>query len=231
MTAGGTRAEPTLALERQLLRGRNWLIGLDEVGRGAVAGPVSVGAVAVDARTVAAGWPAGLRDSKLLRPARRSALAPVVRDWAPAVAVGHREAAEVDREGIIRSLQLAAVQALRGIEAAGVPVSQALLLLDGAHDWLSGRVAAAGVVVRPKADRDCVVVAAASVLAKVERDELMTTAHQQPGLRVYGWDANKGYGTPGHLAAIRQYGACDWHRRSWLHDSASPGLTRPGAVT
>jgi ribonuclease HII len=99
------------------------------------------------------------------------------------------------------------------------------VLLDGSHDWLTvpdqpellspdlGGVEAPPVTTRVKADMDCAAVAAASVLAKVERDGIMVgLAGQYPA---YGWDSNKGYGSPPHLEAIRQLGPCAEHRRSW----------------
>ena len=112
-TARGTRTtarpsgrRPSLRYERELLRGgARWLAAVDEVGRGSLAGPVSVGVVLVDLSVGTA--PTGLRDSKLLTPAHREALAPKLRRWAPAWAVGHASAGEIDAYGILPALRLA----------------------------------------------------------------------------------------------------------------------------
>ena len=91
------------------------------------------------------------------------------------------------------------------------------MLLDGSHDWLSPALARPlPVHTRVKADRDCVSVAAASVVAKVYRDRIMIEADaRHPG---YGWTGNKGYGSAGHFAAIAELGASEFHRRTWLHN-------------
>jgi ribonuclease HII len=220
---------PTLREERRLLREGHQLVGgMDEVGRGALAGPVSVGVVVVDLGVRSA--PTGVRDSKLLTPAAREALVPRLRRWAPAYAVGHAEPEEVDRYGIIVALRLAGRRAL-----ATLPVVPSCVILDGSHDWLTppvtapmlfdlellGRepapdvplVAEPAVVTRVKADLRCAAVAAASVLAKVERDAIMVArAGDHPE---YGWDGNKGYSAPEHGAALRRHGPCVQHRRSW----------------
>jgi ribonuclease HII len=220
----GSGRAPSLRFERRLLRdGVRLLAGVDEVGRGALAGPVSVGVVVIDADVRSA--PAGLRDSKLLTPAARERLAPRVRHWAVASAVGHASAAEIDAVGIIRALRLAAERAL-----AGLPTMPDHVLLDGSHDWLTRRPeqvdlfaaadpgdpllpAAPPVTTRVKADLTCSAVAAASVLAKTERDAIMRElAVTHPA---FGWDVNKGYAAPEHLAALQERGACAQHRRSW----------------
>lgn len=189
------------------------VVGVDEVGRGSLAGPVTVGAVLVLPATRSA--PGGVRDSKALTPQARLELVPNVRRWAPAWGVGHASATEIDVLGIIAALRVAAVRAMRNL---GRPIGA--ILLDGSHDWLSDCDAtlpefpgAGPVTMRIKADRDCSAVAAASVLAKVARDALMSELsadHQQ-----YGWAANKGYAAPEHLAALAHHGPTAHHRLSW----------------
>lgn len=213
--------EPTLDVERELAAvGADLVIGCDEVGRGALAGPVAVGVVAMhpDAGEI----PLGLRDSKLLSERRREAMFDAVNEWGVARAVGMASASEIDDLGIIASLALAARRALVMIEDSLAASTAPVVLLDGSHDWLApvlraeplARVPRLGVATRVKADRDCVSVAAASVLAKVVRDRLMVEADgRHPE---YGWAGNKGYGAPIHLAAIRSLGATDQHRRTWL---------------
>jgi ribonuclease HII len=213
---------PTRTVERALLRSGNALVaGMDEVGRGALAGPVSVGVVVVDLRTRTA--PTGLRDSKLLTPAAREALRAPLRRWGVARAVGHASAEEIDAIGIIAALRAAARRALAEVRAAGAWPDA--VILDGSHDWLTaprqGDLFAVdheceptpAVHLRVKADLTCAVVAAASVLAKCERDGLMVDLDaQHPG---YGWAVNKGYAVPDHLAALRRLGPSPQHRVSW----------------
>ncbi|ROP43742.1 ribonuclease HII [Pseudokineococcus lusitanus] len=212
---------PSLRVERALLREGHLLVaGVDEVGRGALAGPVTVGVVVVDATTRTA--PTGLRDSKLLLPEARRALVPRLRRWAVAGAVGHASAGEVDALGIVRALRLAGRRALAAPAVTAVTGGDgpALLLLDGNHDWLSTPVPRGAPRVDPwqvrtriKADLSCAAVAAASVLAKVERDGLMTDLAVREDR--YGWAVNKGYSAPEHAAALRRHGPCVHHRRSW----------------
>lgn len=222
---------PSLRVERQLLReGHPLVAGMDEVGRGSLAGPVSVGVLLVgpDTRTA----PQGLKDSKLLTPAVREELAPKVGRWAVSWAVGHAEPEEIDAVGIIAGLRLAGRRAL-----AQLPVQPSILILDGNHDWLSDPrepsllddlvdtpplpCAAPAVTTRIKGDMTCAAVAGASVLAKTTRDAIMVARHGDHPQ--YGWAGNKGYSAPDHLEALGTHGACPQHRRSWR----LPGLAAP----
>lgn len=230
---------PTLRYERELLRSRSeWTLlgGLDEVGRGALAGPVSVGLVVVAEHTRTA--PAGVRDSKLLAPAARERLEPRLRRWGLARAVGHASPAEIDEVGILAALRLAARRALAVVTDAGCAPD--VLLLDGSHDWFTdparvglfaelsgGDEAPIPVVTRVKADMRCASVAAASVIAKVERDAMMRElAAGDASLEHYGFAVNKGYSAPAHLDALRLHGPSVHHRRSWR----LPTATDPVAV-
>ncbi|MCK9795643.1 ribonuclease HII [Isoptericola sp. 4D.3] len=232
--------------ERSLLTGGARLVaGMDEVGRGALAGPVSVGVVVVDAATRTA--PQGLTDSKLLTPAARVAMVPQLERWGVAWAVGHAGPAEIDAHGIVAALRLAGRRALAQVRRTCGDVD--VVLLDGSHDWLSRgdvdlfEAAALDPVLGPdvpepavrtlvKADLQCSSVAAASVLAKVERDGLLVRlARQYPA---FAWDQNKGYSAPAHLDALRRHGPTPQHRRSWnlraLADDTAPGDAQvPGA--
>ena len=234
--------KPSLRVERQLQRdGHRVLCGMDEVGRGALAGPVTVGVVLIDESCRSA--PTGVKDSKLLTPAARVAMVPRIRRWALTYAVGHASPAEIDEIGIIAALRLAGCRAL-----AAVDIEPDLVILDGNHDWLTapdevGLFAFAGeqppatppVTTMIKADLKCSSVAAASVLAKVERDALMVAA--APDHPAYGWEENKGYAAPEHLAALEEYGATDLHRRSWRlpgvagHDDGVGPALETGAET
>ena len=210
-----TVVDPTLRLERAMHReGVRYVIGCDEVGRGAIAGPVAVGlsVVGVGIRK----HPDGLRDSKMLSEKRREELAPLARGWSHFSAVGLASAPEVDAIGIIAALALAGRRALTELHEAGVAIHESVVLLDGSHDWLTPALTKPPRVhTRVKADRDCASVAAASVIAKVHRDRLMIDADATiPG---YGWTGNKGYGSTEHYAAIDSLGPSELHRHTWLH--------------
>ncbi|MDN4475709.1 ribonuclease HII [Demequina sp. SYSU T00192] len=190
--------------------------GIDEAGRGALAGTVSVGVSVV---TRCDSWPDGLTDSKLLSAARREAMLEPLASFGVARAVGHASSAEIDEVGIVAALRLAARRALDAI-----PVAVDAVLLDGTHDWLTPPPAdlfsdhadeweAPPVTMIVKGDRACASIAAASVLAKVERDALMAAAHEDHP--EYGWDSNKGYGAASHLEALRTHGPSPLHRVSW----------------
>ncbi|GAA4481644.1 ribonuclease HII [Microbacterium panaciterrae] len=206
--------EPSLTLERRLLREHPILICLDEVGRGALAGPVAVGATVVDAAAARRRVPQGLRDSKLVPQKRRPEVAERAQAWAPASAVGWAESTEIDEVGIMRALGLAASRAIIAACADAYDASAALVILDGNHDYVSavhpGRLAVRSII---KADRDCASVAAASVLAKVARDALMVDL--SPAYPAYQWERNKGYASLEHRDAIRACGLTPHHRSSW----------------
>lgn len=192
---------------------------MDEVGRGALAGPVSVGVVVIDETVRSA--PVGVKDSKLLTEKARTVLVPRIQRWAVAHAVGHATADEIDEIGIMAALRLAGMRAL-----AGLGVVPDLVILDGNHDWLTAPTevglfafadgagpATPPVTTMVKADMKCSSVAAASVLAKVERDQRMVAlSREHPA---YGWALNKGYSAPEHLDALARLGPCELHRRSW----------------
>ncbi len=215
-------ADPTLQVERSLLPGRQGvIIGCDEVGRGALAGPVAVGVCAVDVR-VSSRVPHGLRDSKMLSEPRREELAPIARSWALAHGVGYASAEEIDTLGISACLGLAGKRALAELHAAGIDVAGSTILLDGQFDWLTpALVTPLSVRTRIKADRDCASVAAASVISKVARDRLMIEHHE--GFPDYGWVRNKGYASEEHRAAIVARGATRLHRHTWLTNIVAGG--------
>jgi len=210
-----TSALPDLEVEQGLIgEGFSVVIGLDEVGRGALAGPVSVGAVAW--------WPGagpppeGIRDSKLVPEKSRDALAASVKKWVSLVAIGHAQPQEIDQSGIVPSLGAAAVRAVSELVGRFAEGTKPIVLLDGSQDWLSAVLPSPiPVVTQVKADRDCLSVAAASLVAKVERDGLMREfAKEYP---VYGFDSHKGYGSAKHMAALREHGLSSIHRRSFVH--------------
>lgn len=204
---------PSLDVESEILRQCDFVIGIDEVGRGAIAGPVTVGAAVLTAEHTT--WPEGLRDSKTLTQRRRESIAPQLREWAT-VGLGWIDADRIDDAGIAKCLADAAVLAIEDLQSQGVDLGRCHVLLDGSHDWLSDVLPTPmPITVRAKADRDCVSVAAAACYAKVARDAYMQDASlREPH---YAWESNKGYGTVAHLAAIREHGASVLHRQTWLH--------------
>ena len=208
---------PTLDLELELISaGAKYVAGVDEVGRGALAGPVSVGVAIVSAETPQV--PPGLRDSKQIsRVAREKLIAPVS-TWVLEYAIGHVAASEIDQIGIVPALRLAWVRAHQQLS-----IKPDHVILDGKHNWILEPESdlfttpisdiVVPVTMKVKADAACASVSAASVLAKVARDDLMREAALiYPD---FGWEGNVGYGSSDHMAAIARLGPTDLHRKSW----------------
>ena len=210
---------PTTEVERSLGNFR-YVIGIDEVGRGAVAGPVAVGAFVLDLKTLDVGKiPTKLQDSKLMTEKSREAVFEELVSWQPGYAVGMVSAQEIDSHGIVASLAESAVRALKQlaeIESVkkALAENQVHILLDGTHNWLESVVSRIPITVRAKADRDCVSVAAAACLAKVTRDRLMVELAQE--YPMYQLDGHKGYASSTHIDALRLHGPSEIHRVSWL---------------
>ncbi|MBE2275022.1 MAG: ribonuclease HII [Rhodobacteraceae bacterium] len=181
-----------------LAGGAIFVVGVDEVGRGPLAGPVTAAAVRLDPARI----PPGLADSKTLTAARRERLS----DWLlshAACAIAHASVEEIDRLNILRASHLAMSRAV-----AQLPADFALI--DG-NRIPPGLPCPAEAVV--KGDATCLSIAAASIIAKVARDRIMVDlAQQHPG---YGWDRNAGYPTKAHLQALLDLGPTPWHRRSF----------------
>jgi len=208
-----------LEFERALLVQGEIVVGVDEVGRGALAGPMTVGAVAICSATDP---PDGLNDSKLLSALQRESLVEPLRAWAAAWSLGSVSAAEIDAWGLRLALAVAATRAINGLSL--VPTHA---LIDGSFNLLRApidvalgqtfppplRYGALPVTTVIKGDRRCATIAAASVLAKVHRDAEMVILDGE--LDAYGWASNKGYGAPLHLEAIRREGPSSHHRQSW----------------
>jgi ribonuclease HII len=174
------------------------VVGVDEVGRGPLAGPVTACAVRLDPDRI----PAGLRDSKLLTAQRREALFDEIMGLAE-VSVAHATVEEIDTLNILWASHLAMERAVAGLKADHA-------LIDG-NLVPKGLTCAATAIV--KGDAKSLSIAAASIVAKVTRDRIMVDlAQQHPG---YGWEANAGYPTKAHLEALQNLGVTPWHRRSF----------------
>ena len=221
---------PSLDNEKSLLcEGYDWIIGLDEVGRGSLAGPVMVGAAAIcknqiEAQTI----PEGLADSKLLTERRREDLFNPLQKWCTSWAVGSCTNKEIDEWGISYALGVAALKAIAKVEEdmqmSKKENPRIAAILDGPCDYIDkvANTFDAPFVPIPvkvhtlvKADRQCASVAAAAVLAKVTRDNLMVMLSKKPQYEAYGWAHNKGYGSLSHRNAIKEVGPSDLHRLSW----------------
>ena len=180
--------------------------GLDEAGRGALAGPVAVGAVILPpdekllSRTLN-----GVRDSKQMTPLERESLAPRIKEVARTWSVGFASAEEIDSQGIVPATRLAALRALEGLSL--VPH---YLLTDFRLELPHLDISQTALV---KGDTICLSIAAASVLAKTARDQLMCELDRH--YQGYGLGKHKGYGTQSHRYALRQLGISDIHRRSF----------------
>jgi ribonuclease HII len=185
--------------EAAIAMGAAVVVGVDEVGRGPLAGPVTACAVRLDPMRI----PKGIADSKVLKAARREALFTEI--WAIAdVSVAHASVDEIDQMNILRASHLAMQRAIAGIAA----VDHALI--DG--NMLPKGLSCPGQAII-KGDARCLSIAAASIVAKVTRDRIMVDlAQQHPG---YGWEHNAGYPTKAHLVALQNLGVTAHHRRSF----------------
>jgi ribonuclease HII len=194
---------------------------MDEVGRGAIAGPVAVGVALLDRQDTNSTnpWPAKLCDSKLISEKVRNEIVGPVSEWVSASAVGMVSASEIDSHGIVKALAAAGSDALAQILENQTLRQEiirdgAVIILDGSHNWLGAKASGIDVLVRTKADRDCVSVAAASVVAKVARDNLMIELAKR--IDGYGLEGHKGYASANHIEAVRTLGPSTEHRITWL---------------
>ena len=214
---------PTLDFENNLFsRGAKLIAGMDEVGRGCLAGPVSVGVAVISIENI--NPPENLADSKLLTHEQREELLPLVKTWVKDFAVGHASNNEIDEIGLTRALRRAGRRAL--VQLVTKPDH---LILDGKHNWLMPEKETQNmfeqefddgplsvdlkIITQIKADLTCASVAAASIVAKTTRDQMMAELSKE--FPNYFWAENKGYAAPEHLEAIKSFGATKYHRVSW----------------
>ena len=203
---------PSLRHERAHWDAGAVVAGVDEVGCGAWAGPVTYAAVVLP-RTRRM---YKLRDSKMLTPEERELLAGRLWRFALAIGIGHAGNDEIDRLGMSMARRLAARRAVQDL-----PLRPDVLLLDGSWDFLSDYGTHNERLVR--GDARCASIAAASIVAKVTRDQLMREL--APGHPAYAFASNKGYPTPTHREALATFGPCDLHRRSWTPIAALDQLS------
>jgi ribonuclease HII len=218
---------PGIRAERPHWEAGRVVVGVDEVGCGAWAGPVTVGAVVMpsDRRVYK------LRDSKVLQPAERERLAARIREVAIGIGIGHASNEEIDAHGLSEARRLAARRALDAL-----PVRPEVALLDGNWDFLAGYGTDNELLVG--GDGRSTSIAAASIVAKVTRDAMLR-AWDADHPR-YAFASNKGYPSPPHRAALREHGPCALHRHSWAPIVAlrqgqlfgqAAGLDHPSEVT
>ncbi|MCL2217547.1 MAG: ribonuclease HII [Defluviitaleaceae bacterium] len=179
--------------------------GIDEAGRGPLAGPVVACALVLPEGLIIE----GVNDSKKVTALRREKLAAIIKENAVAYAFGIVDAAEIDRINILRATLLAMEQAVSALEVEGQALRPRVALVDGTI----APVCPCPVIYIVKGDSLCHLIAAASILAKVERDTIMEDLHKK--YPEYGFDKHKGYGTAAHREALRQHGLCPQHRRSF----------------
>lgn len=190
-----------------------WLCGIDEAGRGPLAGPVFAAAVVLgeEGRKIA-----GLNDSKKLSAMRRDALAVLIKSQAHAWAIASATAIEVDQLNILQATMLAMFRAVEQLPEANASMSRHIVI-DGTQiprslkPWAASRNIK--VIAQPSADADVQEVSAASILAKTARDAYMLDVHAR--FPHYGFAAHKGYGTAAHMAVLTEHGPCDEHRLSF----------------
>jgi ribonuclease HII len=201
----GPRPLPTILEEEALwASGYPCVAGVDEVGRGPLAGPVYAAAVILDCHD-RPGWLSELRDSKVLTAPERERLAMAIRCEAPAWGIGWASVSEIDAWGITRANYTAMLRAI------------ARLAQTPAHVLIDGPLVIPGNTLPQRAivdgDATCASIAAASIIAKVARDEVMCGLDRW--YPEYGFASHKGYATSSHLRQIEQHGLCPQHRRSW----------------
>lgn len=188
-------------MERQIRsRGFSCVAGIDEAGRGPLAGPVVAAAVILPAEA----FLPQVQDSKLLRPAQREVCFQAIMACARAVSVGLMDAEEIDCINILRATHQAMLKAVQGLK-----IAPEYLLIDGPIR-LPLNVPQEGII---RGDRCCLSIAAASIIAKVHRDRLMCQYHLS--YPAYRFDLHKGYPTAAHLQALRSHGPCPLHRKSF----------------
>ncbi len=177
----------------------NYIVGVDEAGRGAWAGPMTVGAVVLDDELE------GLTDSKILTKENRKRLSSLIYEASLWAKVGWVWPDEIDKLGLTDATKLAIERAIQGLDLKGMKI-----IIDGNINYLSHIVNSRCII---KADQSVPAVSAASIIAKVARDEYMTELSDE--FPKYGFDKHVGYGTKAHSDNLKIYGICEHHRLSF----------------
>ncbi|MDO4508164.1 MAG: ribonuclease HII [Candidatus Saccharibacteria bacterium] len=204
------------------------ILGIDEVGRGPLAGPLVVGAVILEKKedSPRPEWFDELRDSKKLSASKREKLSELILNEAAATGVGFVSAAELDRVGVSEALRLATRRAVKSVQRLHAPFSQ--IVIDGKVNFLAGTALEKYVTTVVRADDLVREVSAASIIAKVARDRYMAEVEAElPG---YGFSKNVGYGTKAHMAAISSLGISPEHRLSYEPCKSMVGFSREEIV-
>tara|TARA_B110000014_G_C20107478_1_gene582674 strand:- start:2 stop:709 length:708 start_codon:yes stop_codon:yes gene_type:complete len=209
---------PSLQYEKTLWQqGVKHIVGIDEVGKGAWAGPLTIVAAVIprDKRIYK------VRDSKLLIEAERESLYGRIGDWCKSWAAGHASNDECDELGMSGAQKLAVQRAIEGLS-----IKADHFLIDGKWDFVGHLVGVENVTKVIKGDTKCLSIASASVLAKVTRDRIMRDSHTQ--FPQYKFEDNKGYPSPQHIQALKNFGPCVIHRKSWafMDQLSSHGISR-----
>ncbi len=217
----GQKDRPGLSAEMSLInRGYKLVGGVDEVGRGAWAGPLTIGIAVVDSTCTQV--PDKLRDSKQLSEKARESIFPTVSNWCVTWSIGHATNDECDQLGMTAALGVAANRAYQKLPAELRPSA---LILDGTIDFMNTTIDCMDRVsqphiyteVLPHADVTCASVAAASILAKVTRDRMMLTLSSL--YPAYDLASCKGYHSRAHVEALAEHGLTKIHRKSWSYAS------------
>lgn len=198
---------PDFILEKKFIDRKYVVLGVDEVGRGALAGPVVAAAVCLGSLN---NWDSiGLNDSKKLSPKKRQELSKIIRREAAGWGIGEASASYIDRYGIVKATARAMRQAVRNCRQNHI-----FLLIDAFHIKYVPGVGLKNQMPIIKGDEKSLSIAAASIIAKVHRDNLMSKLHKK--YPRYHWRDNKGYGTADHIKALKTSGTCRLHRRCFM---------------
>ncbi len=197
---------PDNKIESEIIARGKSVCGIDEVGRGAWAGPLVLAAVVPGEGTIE-----GVRDSKKISAKKREVLAEQIRMWSKAIGIGVVSNKEIDKIGMSQAITLGAKRAITEVELTGITIDE--ILLDGHYDFLkdSKRVVRTFV----KGDNISHVIAAASIVAKVYRDTWMASKEIASHYPDFVFKSNKGYPSPTHKLALRNLGPTPLHRVSW----------------
>lgn len=190
-------------------QGKQYIVGIDEVGRGPWAGPVVAAAVIFPAYLTLPKLP---HDSKQLSEKQRYELKDIIKTHALAIGIGEISANEIDQRGIVPSTHQAMHTAL-----AQLSLVPDYYLIDGSPIPPISQISPIPQLAIPKGDALSATIAAASIIAKIYRDELMAALAKDPKYVVYGFEKHKGYGTKLHKDIIEKYGLCDMHRKTFIH--------------